>query len=58
MWVEDAGVVRYDFLVVDPEGPACHTGARGCFVDGPTSDAGRLDELARVVAARAKDAPA
>ncbi len=44
-------------LVVDPEGPACHNGTRTCFGDGATSDAGMLEELARVVASRAKDAP-
>jgi phosphoribosyl-ATP pyrophosphohydrolase/phosphoribosyl-AMP cyclohydrolase len=44
-------------LVVDPEGPACHNGTRTCFGDGATSDAGILEELSRVVASRAKDAP-
>ena len=44
-------------LVVDPEGPACHEGTRTCFGDGATSDAGTLEELSRVVASRAKDAP-
>jgi phosphoribosyl-AMP cyclohydrolase / phosphoribosyl-ATP pyrophosphohydrolase len=44
-------------LVVDPEGPACHNGTRTCFGEGPTSDAGMLEELSRVVASRAKDAP-
>ncbi len=44
-------------LVVDPEGPACHDGTRTCFGDGPTSDGGTLEELSRVVASRAKDAP-
>ena len=44
-------------LVVDPEGPACHTGSRTCFgEDGPTA-AGVLDELERVIAARAGAAP-
>jgi phosphoribosyl-ATP pyrophosphohydrolase/phosphoribosyl-AMP cyclohydrolase len=44
-------------LVVDPEGPACHEGTRTCFGEGATSDAGVLEELSRVVASRAKDAP-
>jgi phosphoribosyl-ATP pyrophosphohydrolase/phosphoribosyl-AMP cyclohydrolase len=44
-------------LVVEPEGPACHTGARTCFGhDSPTA-AGMLEELARVVAERARAAP-
>jgi phosphoribosyl-ATP pyrophosphohydrolase/phosphoribosyl-AMP cyclohydrolase len=44
-------------FVVDPEGPACHNGWRTCFGDGPTSDGGLLEELSRVIASRAKDAP-
>jgi phosphoribosyl-ATP pyrophosphohydrolase/phosphoribosyl-AMP cyclohydrolase len=44
-------------LVVDPEGPACHEGTRTCFGDGPTSAAGVLEELSRVVASRAGEAP-
>jgi phosphoribosyl-ATP pyrophosphohydrolase/phosphoribosyl-AMP cyclohydrolase len=43
-------------LVVDPEGPACHTGARTCFGETSPTAAGMLEELARVVAERA-DAP-
>ncbi len=43
-------------LVVDPEGPACHTGARTCFGDDGAALAGVLDEVARVVTSR-KDAP-
>ena len=40
-------------LVVDPVGPACHTGARSCFGDTSPTAAGMLEELARVVAERA-----
>jgi phosphoribosyl-ATP pyrophosphohydrolase/phosphoribosyl-AMP cyclohydrolase len=41
-------------LVVEPTGPACHTGARSCFGDTTPTAAGMLEELARVVAERAK----
>ncbi len=41
-------------LVVEPAGPACHTGARTCFGDASVTAAGMLEELARVVAERAK----
>ena len=44
-------------LIVVPTGPACHTGARTCFGDTSPTAAGMLEELARVVAERAK-APA
>jgi phosphoribosyl-ATP pyrophosphohydrolase/phosphoribosyl-AMP cyclohydrolase len=44
-------------LVVDPEGPACHTGARTCFGDVSPTAAGMLAELARVVAERAEASP-
>jgi phosphoribosyl-ATP pyrophosphohydrolase/phosphoribosyl-AMP cyclohydrolase len=44
-------------LVVDPEGPACHTGSRTCFGEESPTAAGMLDELARVVAERAEAAP-
>lgn len=44
-------------LVVEPTGPACHTGARTCFGDVSPTAAGMLDELARVVAARAAAPP-
>ena len=44
-------------MVVDPEGPACHTGARSCFGDGAASDAGLLEELSRVIAARRSQPP-
>jgi len=41
-------------LVVEPAGPACHTGSRSCFGDGSPTAAGMLEELARVVKQRAK----
>jgi phosphoribosyl-ATP pyrophosphohydrolase/phosphoribosyl-AMP cyclohydrolase len=41
-------------LIVEPSGPACHTGTRTCFGDSTATIAGVLDELARVVAARAQ----
>jgi phosphoribosyl-ATP pyrophosphohydrolase/phosphoribosyl-AMP cyclohydrolase len=44
-------------LVVEPSGPACHTGARTCFGEPSPTAAGMLEELARVVAERAR-APA
>ena len=44
-------------MVVDPEGPTCHTGARTCFGDGATSAAGALEEVRRVVAERARTRP-
>jgi len=44
-------------LVVDPEGPACHTGARTCFGDESPTAPGMLAELARVVAERAEASP-
>jgi phosphoribosyl-ATP pyrophosphohydrolase/phosphoribosyl-AMP cyclohydrolase len=44
-------------MVVDPDGPACHTGTRTCFgEDGPAA-AGVLDELQRVIEQRAGAAP-
>ncbi len=43
--------------VVEPEGPACHTGGRTCFGEDSPTAAGMLEELARVVAARAQAAP-
>jgi phosphoribosyl-ATP pyrophosphohydrolase/phosphoribosyl-AMP cyclohydrolase len=39
-------------FVVEPEGPACHTGARTCFGDGTPTAAGVLDELRRVIEER------
>ena len=44
-------------LVVDPEGPACHTGVRTCFGDESPTAPGMLAELARVVAERAEASP-
>jgi phosphoribosyl-ATP pyrophosphohydrolase/phosphoribosyl-AMP cyclohydrolase len=44
-------------LVVEPSGPACHTGARSCFGDVSPTAAGMLEELSRVVADRAGAAP-
>jgi phosphoribosyl-ATP pyrophosphohydrolase/phosphoribosyl-AMP cyclohydrolase len=41
-------------LVVEPTGPACHTGARTCFGDTSPTAGGMLEELARVVAERAR----
>jgi phosphoribosyl-ATP pyrophosphohydrolase/phosphoribosyl-AMP cyclohydrolase len=41
-------------LVVDPAGPACHTGERTCFGDAPAARAGVLAELSRVIAERAR----
>ncbi len=40
-------------LVVEPTGPACHTGTRTCFGETSPTAAGMLEELARVVAERA-----
>jgi phosphoribosyl-AMP cyclohydrolase / phosphoribosyl-ATP pyrophosphohydrolase len=44
--------------LVEPTGPACHTGSRSCFGDASATAAGMLEELARVVADRATAAPA
>jgi phosphoribosyl-ATP pyrophosphohydrolase/phosphoribosyl-AMP cyclohydrolase len=44
-------------LVVEPSGPACHTGARSCFGETSPTAAGMLEELARVVSERARAAP-
>jgi phosphoribosyl-ATP pyrophosphohydrolase/phosphoribosyl-AMP cyclohydrolase len=44
-------------LVVEPVGPACHTGERTCFGERSPTAAGMLDELRRVVAARATAPP-
>lgn len=57
---QDALVVR-----VDPQGPACHTGARSCFfeeVEGFAADRGQsmgaiLGELERVIATRKLQRP-
>jgi len=44
-------------MVVDPEGPACHTGTRTCFGEDSPTAAGVVEDLARVIAARAKAPP-
>jgi phosphoribosyl-ATP pyrophosphohydrolase/phosphoribosyl-AMP cyclohydrolase len=44
-------------LVVDPEGPACHTGSRTCFGEESPTAAGMLEELARIVSERAQATP-
>jgi phosphoribosyl-ATP pyrophosphohydrolase/phosphoribosyl-AMP cyclohydrolase len=42
-------------LVVEPDGPACHTGSRTCFGETSPTAAGMLEELARVVRQRAQE---
>ncbi len=44
-------------MVVDPAGPACHTGTRTCFGDDTPTAAGILGELGRVIASRASASP-
>ena len=47
--------------LVEPQGPACHTGARTCFHNGdlePPAPHEALPALERTIAARAADAPA
>jgi phosphoribosyl-ATP pyrophosphohydrolase/phosphoribosyl-AMP cyclohydrolase len=44
-------------LIVEPEGPACHTGARTCFGDDASSDAGLIEALARLIAERDRARP-
>jgi len=44
-------------LVVEPAGPACHTGARTCFGETSPTAAGMPFELARVVRERALAKP-
>ncbi len=39
-------------LVVEPEGPACHTGMRTCFGEATPTAAGIVEELCRVIAER------
>ena len=41
-------------LVVEPAGPACHTGTRSCFGEESRTAAGMLEELRRVVRQRAQ----
>jgi phosphoribosyl-AMP cyclohydrolase / phosphoribosyl-ATP pyrophosphohydrolase len=40
-------------MVVDPAGPACHTGTRACFGDSTPTEAGLPAEIERVIAQRA-----
>jgi len=44
-------------MIVDPEGPACHTGTRTCFGDEATSVAGVLAEVGRVIEDRDQSRP-
>jgi phosphoribosyl-ATP pyrophosphohydrolase/phosphoribosyl-AMP cyclohydrolase len=44
-------------MVVEPEGPTCHTGTRSCFGDATPTGAGMLEELRRVIASRRQQAP-
>jgi len=44
-------------MIVDPEGPACHTGTRTCFGDEATSVAGVLAEVGRVIEERDQSRP-
>jgi phosphoribosyl-ATP pyrophosphohydrolase/phosphoribosyl-AMP cyclohydrolase len=44
-------------MVVEPTGPACHTGSRTCFGEEGLSSASILEEIARVIAERAAGAP-
>lgn len=44
-------------MVVEPAGPACHTGARTCFGETTPTGAGMLEELRRVIASRRQQAP-
>ena len=44
-------------LVVEPLGPACHTGTRSCFGEESPTAAGMLPELERVIAVRAQAPP-
>jgi phosphoribosyl-ATP pyrophosphohydrolase/phosphoribosyl-AMP cyclohydrolase len=44
-------------LVVEPQGPACHTGSRTCFGEDSSTAAGMLEELTRVIAERAQASP-
>ena len=44
-------------MIVDPEGPACHTGTRTCFGDEATSVAGVLAEVGRVIEERDQARP-
>jgi phosphoribosyl-ATP pyrophosphohydrolase/phosphoribosyl-AMP cyclohydrolase len=45
-------------MLVEPSGPACHTGSRTCFGDEAATDAGILFTLRQVIAERKRSAPA
>ena len=45
-------------MIVDPNGPACHTGTRTCFGEDGATASGVLQELGRVIAARHRSPPA
>jgi len=44
-------------MVVDPAGPACHTGSRTCFGDETATSAGMIGELGRVIDSRITASP-
>ena len=45
-------------VLVDPAGPACHTGARSCFDIEPSHDLGSvLDQLYRLIQSRERERP-
>jgi len=44
-------------LVADPDGPSCHTDERTCFGEDSPTAAGMVEELARVIARRARERP-
>ena len=45
-------------VLVDPAGPACHTGARSCFDIDPSHDLGSvLDQLYRLIQSRERERP-
>ena len=65
--VQTLRALRYDcdadalLALVEPAGPACHTGARSCFYRGeldPGAPHETLPELERTIAARAQTRPA
>ena len=63
--VQRVRALRYDcdwdavLALVEPAGPACHTGERTCFHNGDLAPAPHeaLPALERVIAARGRDAP-
>lgn len=44
-------------VLATPQGPTCHTGARSCFGDAPSTGTGFLADLAAIVRARAEADP-